>query len=279
MPKFSELTGQLGQKWQELDPILKTTLLATGAGGVAGGILGSMGHKPTSEEGRKARRNRIIGNAGLAAILAGGATAGLGYGMRNLSEVMPKGSLAPGEAASKAVSSWQGRSIGAAALPSSVLGWWNRKSPNLAAIAAEPFGESIKELMGYKGKGRTAIEHYLGKTKGGLVLSAVADSNRLRGQTALFNALRDNKAFGHLDRQGLIEEAVSAGADIDPALLDQSKLMTKIRKLPVVGKIPAAIRRAGPARLGGLSVAGALLPEIWGGVNTVGHAMFGGGEE
>ena len=109
MPGFSELASGLGQKWNELDPILKTTLLGAGASGIGAGALSAMSPTPASPEGRKARRKRIITNAGLAAILGGGATAGIGYGLKNLGEVMPKGSKPPGEAARDAITGPWGR--------------------------------------------------------------------------------------------------------------------------------------------------------------------------
>ena len=283
MPNFSELTGQLGQKWQQLDPILKGSILAAGAGGVTGGVLGAMSPKPASPEGRKARRKRIISNAGLAAILAGGATAGIGYGARNLGEVMPKGSLPPGEAASKAFRSAPGRAVGSAGAVG--IGGWllNKAKINRSMGESTDLGGKIRGAMGDTHPDNNyLINHYLGKPKlhGSFTPSLSQTAAKDMAAEGLFSKLTDQAKFPGASRSTILEQAIRAGGDVDTGLLDASKIKyNPLRKMPMLGKLPAALRRFGPTKLLGLAAAGAALPELKDLAGSAWNAATGGSGE
>lgn len=271
MPNFSELASGLGQKWQELDPILKTTLLATGAGGLAGGALSSMSPKPASPEGRKARRKRIISNAGLAAILAGGATAGIGYGARQLGEAMPKGSKPPGQAAHDAITGLGGR-----------LGLF---SAGAAAAGARGSGRAkgdinhLAKLLKHEGSGASALSAFE-REPFHLKADTADQASRNLVQAANMEKMTEG---GLVNKKDIVRKLVRGGINIDPNLLeDGSKLKALLQTKGIgrpAGHILSFLRRRGPGKMLAGGSAWALAPEIIGGGYKALTGMTGGSGE
>jgi len=277
MPNFSELTGQLGQKWQQLDPILKGSILAAGAGGVTGGVLGAMSPKPASPEGRKARRKRIISNAGLAAILAGGATAGIGYGARNLGEVMPKGSLPPGEAAKKLVEGPWGRSalFGAGAAAGGI-----RESGRAKGIA-NLLAQQLWAGRGHEGvvpagSSRALLGAFDRPTHPENFMDV---AGRSLGQQRGLDAIASKSTLG---KSQIIEQLTRSGQNIDPSLLQQGKLKKLLETKGiggVAGKGLSFLRRRGPLKMIGSGAGLALAPEAVKGIGWILGGLGGGSGE
>lgn len=280
MAKFSELIGQLGQKWQELDPILKTTLLAGGGSAAAGGILSALSKRPRVREDRAARRRRILGNALLMGALGGGATAGIGYGLRSLGTAMPAGSKPPGDVAKDL---WHGPGRGIMAGLGVAAA---NKFPSKAMKGdRDLLANKLKSLLmsaEVKGIDKDTIaddrflKHYMGGK--GMFDSSTSDIDRVGRQTIARQALDK----GGVKLPGFIGELRRSGVDVDPVLLrGQKSVRGALSKIPGIGEriaglggVPAWARRVGLGRLGGLATAGLLAPELLG----TGGKMLGIGD-
>jgi hypothetical protein len=262
--KFTDILGGLGQKWNELDPILKTTLLGAGASGLAGGLTSALQKAPNSPEGRSERRKRIVSNALITALLGGGAVAGLGYGGKALSEAMPPGSKPPLEATGDFLHSLSGR-LGLAGLFSGAAATSKKlressNANNLAGSLANRLRQGFGHGKDVMTDPRRYLEDYFGKKP-----TSPAD------RTDAFAALQKMRGG---DKDNVIRNAIASGVDVDP-LLRPKNLETAVSKLPgILGKTPALLRRTG-LKLPGLAGLGFMTPDLW----DLGKNLVGAGDD
>jgi hypothetical protein len=271
MPTFSDITSGIGQKWNELDPILKTTLLGAGAAGLAGGVGTALSKSPDTPEGRSERRKRITRNALVAALLGGGAAAGIGYGAKSIGESMPAGQKTPSESLGDSVRSPLGRlGMAGGAFTGAMFskkiresGAANDKALSLAARLAGAFDDK-KDV---RKDPRDYISKYFGQESDAGV------------RARAFAALR--KRPSAVSGVQTIRDAISAGIDVHPlerAGVSPGTLETGLSSRKYLKHIAPALRRMGTKApiIGGLA---AISPEIFNAGKGVVSAITGSGEE
>ncbi len=272
---FGDLLKTVQDGYNGLDPLMQSTLIGGLGAGAVGGLATALTPQPAIPESAGTRTARILRNSALAGLAGAGATAGIGYGWNQLGQAgigaTPTGQMW------NAFTSRTGRGLmalggggAAAAIPwfkpygGHATNMWGNVVAQNAAIeraAAEAVAKGQKPIataitLGAGGSPRQMLEDLFGRS---------SDTAR-RGHA--LNIMTQDLGTSHSfypSLEALTHHAIQSGVDVHPDILDRlgGTVGSGLRQFPVIGKLPAFLKRLGGAgRILGAAGTAAMLPEL-----------------